>query len=50
MKYVVKRYSSSIKSAIIEAYETSKPSSRMNMVEYFMRNKLKSLIEVADEF
>lgn len=39
-----------IKSAIIEAYETSKPSSRMNMVEYFMRNKLKSLIEVADEF
>ena len=39
-----------LKTRIVESYETTKPSTRMNMLNYLMQNKLKALVEVADEF
>lgn len=39
-----------IKSQIVEAYETTKPNSRQKMFNYLIENRLKHLIEVADEF
>lgn len=39
-----------IKQKIVEAYETTKPSTKSNMLNYFIQNKLKALAEVADEF
>lgn len=35
---------------IVETYESTKPSTKANMLNYFVANKLKMLIEVADEF
>lgn len=35
---------------IVEAYENTKPGTRMNMLNYFIEKKLKMLVEVADEF
>lgn len=39
-----------LKQKIVEAYETTKPSTKSNMLNYLIDNKLKALIEVADEF
>lgn len=39
-----------LKQKIVEAYETAKPSTKSNMLNYLIENKLKALIEVADEF
>lgn len=39
-----------LKQKIVEAYDTTKPSTKSNMLNYLIENKLKSLIEVADEF
>lgn len=39
-----------LKQKIVEAYETTKPSTKSNMLNYLIENKLKALIEVADEF
>jgi len=39
-----------IKQKIVEAFETTKPSTKSNMLNYFIQNKLKALVEVADEF
>ena len=39
-----------LKTRIVESYENTKPSTRMNMLNYLMQNKLKALVEVADEF
>lgn len=39
-----------IRKSIVDAYETVIPSTKMNMLNYFIDKKLKNLIEVADEF
>lgn len=39
-----------IKKGIVETYETTKPGTKSNMLNYFIENKLKNLLEVADEF
>lgn len=39
-----------IKSKIVRAYDSTKPSSRMNMLNYMAEKKLKNLIAIADEF
>lgn len=39
-----------IKSKIVQAYDNTKPSSRMNMLNYMAEKKLKNLIAIADEF
>lgn len=41
---------SDLKTKIVEAYETTKPSTKTNMLNYLIDKRLKSLIEVADEF
>jgi len=40
----------SIKEQIVDAYDTIKPGSRQKMLNYFIENRLKNLIEVLDEF
>lgn len=39
-----------LQSKIHVAYETIKPSTKQNMLNYFMKNRMKNLIEVIDEF
>lgn len=39
-----------LKQKIVEVFETTKPSTKSNMLNYLIENKLKALIEVADEF
>jgi len=39
-----------IKEQIVEAYNTVKPANRQKMLNYFIENRLKNLIEVLDEF
>lgn len=39
-----------IKNKIIEAYDTCIPKTKTNMLNYFMEKRLKSLLEVSDEF
>jgi 5'-3' exonuclease len=39
-----------LKSKIVSAYDTTKPNSRMNMLNYMAEKKLKNLIAIADEF
>jgi 5'-3' exonuclease len=39
-----------LKSKIVESYDTTKPNTKMNMLNYLIQNKLKNLVEVADEF
>ena len=39
-----------IRESIVSSYETTKPSSKMNMLDYFMKKKLRNLVEVADQF
>ena len=39
-----------IRKSVVEAYETVKPSTKMKMLNYFVENRLKHLMEVADEF
>lgn len=39
-----------IKSKIVQAYDNTKPSSKMNMLNYMAEKKLKNLIAIADEF
>lgn len=39
-----------IKDQIVEAYDNVKPSTRQNMLNYFIEKRLKNLIEVIDEF
>lgn len=39
-----------LKKTIVEAYETVKPNSKSTMLNYLIENKLRNLIEVADEF
>lgn len=40
----------SIRKNIVHAYETTKPNTKMKMLNYFVEKRLKSLTEVADEF
>jgi hypothetical protein len=40
----------SIKEQIVSAYETTKPGNKQKMLNYFIENRLKNLIEVLDEF
>jgi 5'-3' exonuclease len=40
----------SIKDKIVEAFENAKPHSKMKFLDYLIENKLKSLIEIVDEF
>lgn len=35
---------------IVKAYENTKPSTKANMLNYFIENRLKMLVEVIDEF
>lgn len=39
-----------LKKSIVEAYENTKIGTKANMLNYMIQNKLKHLIEVADEF
>lgn len=39
-----------LKKEIVEAYETTKPGNKMNMLNYLIEKRLKSLVEVLDEF
>ena len=39
-----------IKTKIVQAYDNTKPSTRMNMLNYMTEKKLRNLIEHADEF
>ena len=39
-----------LKQSIVEAYEDTKPASKQKMLNYFIENRLKNLIEVLDEF
>ena len=39
-----------LKEQIVEAYETTKPGTRQNMLNYFIEKRLRNLIEVMDEF
>lgn len=39
-----------LKKRIVESYDNTKPNTKMNMLNYLMKNKLKNLVEVADEF
>lgn len=39
-----------IRKNIVETFETVKPSTKMNMLNYFIEKQLKHLVEVADEF
>lgn len=39
-----------LKRKIVEAYETAKPNSKSNMLNFLIEKKMKSLIEIADEF
>lgn len=39
-----------IKSAIVDSYENTKPSSRQKMFNYFIEKRLSNLMEVIDEF
>jgi 5'-3' exonuclease len=39
-----------LKTQIVEVYENTKPASKQKMLNYFIENRLKNLIEVLDEF
>ena len=39
-----------IKTDIIRSYEDTKPGTRQNMLNYFIQNRMRNLIEVIDEF
>lgn len=39
-----------IKQQIVEAYDNTKPCSKQKMLNYFIENRLKNLLEVIDEF
>ena len=39
-----------IKSKIVEAYDDCKPKTKSNMLNYFIEKRLKTLMEVSDEF
>jgi 5'-3' exonuclease len=39
-----------IKSQIVVAYDTTKPCNKQKMLNYFIENRLKNLLEVIDEF
>lgn len=39
-----------IKKSIVETYENTKSGTKMNMINYFIENRLRNLLEVADEF
>ena len=39
-----------ISKKIVEAYDTPKTGSRQKMLNYFIENRLKNLIECLDEF
>jgi hypothetical protein len=39
-----------IKNKIVETYDECKPKTKTNMLNYFMEKRLKSLLEVSDEF
>lgn len=39
-----------LKQSIVEVYEDTKPASKQKMLNYFIENRLKNLIEVLDEF
>lgn len=39
-----------IRNKIIQTYETTKPANKMTMMSYLMEKRLKSLVEVMDEF
>jgi len=39
-----------IKTKIVREYDNTKPSTRMNMLNYMIDKKLKNLIPIADEF
>lgn len=39
-----------IKDSIFEAYNNTKPAPRVSLINYFMQNKLKNLIDVIEEF
>ena len=39
-----------IKQQIVEAYNTTKPCNKQKMLNYFIENRLKNLLEVIDEF
>jgi len=40
----------SLKQQIVVAYDTMKPANKQKMLNYFIQNRLKNLIEVIDEF
>jgi hypothetical protein len=39
-----------IKKQIVSTYEDTKPGNKQKMLNYFIENRLKNLIEVLDEF
>lgn len=39
-----------LQKSIVEAYENTTPGTKTNMLNYFIENKLKNLLEVIDEF